>query len=66
MDVLTEKELCEVLKVSRQTLWRLRKREGVPFFKVGNRYRYNLDEVQQWLNRTRYKDLQLQLPLRER
>ena len=47
MHILTEAELCKLLKVSRQTIWRLRRDVGFPFYRVGNRYRYRLEEVQE-------------------
>jgi excisionase family DNA binding protein len=53
MAILTDKELQGVLKVSRQTLWRLRKAETLPYFKVGGQYRYRSEEIDRWLAETR-------------
>lgn len=47
-NLLTVKELCEILKVSRQTLQNWRK-EGMPSEKFGKLVRFNKDEVYQWL-----------------
>ena len=63
MPVLTDQELQDTLKVSRQTLWRLRKGADLPFFKVGGQYRYRSEDIDRWLSATRYKDKQLQLVL---
>lgn len=37
-DLLTDAELQELLGVSRATLWRLRKADGIPYSKVGRQY----------------------------
>jgi len=50
-EYLTEKELCEWLKISRSTAVRLR-RKGMPFVKIGKRFvRYNKEEVEKWLSK---------------
>jgi excisionase family DNA binding protein len=62
--ILTDGELQEALRVSRVTLWRLRKAGALPFFKVGGQYRYRSEDIDRWLGETRFKDLvQLALPL---
>ena len=49
MSILTERELCEVLSVTRQTLVSLRKC-GMPYFLLGTKLvRYDLQEVLDWL-----------------
>lgn len=63
MDVLTEKELQSFLKVSRTTMWRLRRDLGLPYVRVGGQYRYRVEDVDQWLSETRFRTLQLRLPL---
>lgn len=47
--MLTEKELLEELKISRTTLWRLKKK-GMPSIKVGSSYRYDKHNVLKWVN----------------
>jgi excisionase family DNA binding protein len=49
MEYLTESDLAEILKVSRSTLWELRK-AGLPYRQVRGQIRYRLDEVNQWLD----------------
>lgn len=50
--LLTEKELCQWLQISRPTAWRWRK-EGMPFIKANKSVRFDKDEVLKWLNRQR-------------
>ena len=45
---LTVKELEEKFKLSRSTIYRLRK-EGMPYYKVGGSIRFDEDEVRDWL-----------------
>lgn len=46
-NLVTETELCEQLKVSRTTLWVLR-RKGLPFIRIGSLVRYEIEEVLNW------------------
>lgn len=46
--MITEKELIEELKISRTTLWRLKK-SGMPYLKVGSSYRYDKKEILNWI-----------------
>ena len=47
--MLTEKELMNELKISRTTLWRLKKK-GMPNMKVGSSYRYDKANVLKWVD----------------
>ena len=49
MEYLTEADLSEVLKISRSTLWEMRK-EGLPYRQVRGQIRYRLNEVETWLD----------------
>jgi predicted DNA-binding transcriptional regulator AlpA len=49
MNLLTTKDLQEMLKVTAVTIWRWRK-EGMPFQKIGNSIRFKEKEVFDWLN----------------
>lgn len=53
--MLTEKELLDELKISRTTLWRLKKK-GMPCIKVGSSYRYNKTDVLRWVNNNQEDD----------
>jgi site-specific DNA-cytosine methylase len=47
--LLSEKELMQVLNLSRTTLWRLRTR-GLPTVTLGRTVRYDVERIQQWLD----------------
>jgi predicted DNA-binding transcriptional regulator AlpA len=49
MDYVSESELIERLKLSRYTLWQLR-RDGLPFLKIRGRVRYVPEDVDAWLS----------------
>ena len=50
MTILTEKELCELLKVDNVFLWRCRKK-GLPYIRLGTKLvRYELESVIAWFN----------------
>jgi len=53
--MLTEKELLDELKISRTTLWRLKKK-GMPSIKVGSSYRYDKNDVLKWVNNNQDDD----------
>lgn len=61
-ELLTDAELQEFLGISRTTLWRLRKRGGLPFGKVGRAYRYRKSVVLRWVSTQ--PELSKQLSLR--
>lgn len=47
-DWITEKELCEWLKIERMTAYRWRK-QGLPHIGSRKSIRYNKEEVEKWL-----------------
>ncbi|MGN0542414.1 MAG: hypothetical protein ACI4JG_03100 [Acutalibacteraceae bacterium] len=48
--LVTEIELCELLKVERCFLWSCRQK-GMPFLRLGSKIiRYDYDKVLQWFN----------------
>jgi excisionase family DNA binding protein len=49
MRLLTDSEAQALLRVSRTTLWRLRKSEALPFLRVGGEIRYRGEDLEQWL-----------------
>ena len=59
-EILTEKELLDLLQVSRTTMWNLRK-SGLPFIKVGREYRYIWGDVLAWLKDKTICDVQEEL-----
>lgn len=50
-DLITQKELGEKLKLSRSTIYRLRKEEGMPYYNLGSKVMFDLDEVKRWLKK---------------
>ena len=46
--LLTERQLCEWLQITRATAWRWRK-EGMPCIKHGKSIRFEKDEILKWL-----------------
>lgn len=60
-EILTEKELQELLGISRTTLWKLRKNENLPYTKIGREYRYFKSEIIEWLKESRFKQTQPRL-----
>ncbi len=56
MKIVTQKELCNLLKVDDVFLWRCRKK-GLPHLKIGSRLiRYDLDAVLKWFEKNSLLD----------
>lgn len=47
-EIITEKELCEWLKITQMTAYRWRK-AGMPYMGKTKSIRYDKEKVQQWL-----------------
>ena len=47
-EMLTQRDLARILKVSKMTIFNYRKRFGLPCHTVGNIVRFNPDEVREW------------------
>jgi len=60
-EILTGEEVAKLLKVSRITLWRLRKHQGLPYFKTGRELRFFKSDVIRWAREQQYKEAQLGL-----
>lgn len=50
MNYLTTKDLCERLKITRQSVYDWRK-QGMPYKKFGKLVRFEYDEVKAWLEK---------------
>ena len=61
--LLTDRQVGELLGVSRTTLWRLRRNGGLPFGKVGREFRYRKSEVLNWVKEGKLAGIQLPLQL---
>lgn len=60
-ELMTDQQLREFLGISRTTLWRLRKQDGLPYGKVGRAYRYRKAEVLRWISDNPYASRQISL-----
>ena len=50
--LLTEEEMCRVLRISRDGILRCKRAEDpIPHFKVGRRFLYDLEKVLRWAER---------------
>ena len=58
-ELMTEREVREMIRISRTTLWKLRKNEGFPFTKVGRQYRYSKKEILEWMKERRGKKIEI-------
>lgn len=54
-EILTKKEMAELLKVNERTVDQLRKK-GLPHFKVGRNVRFKKNEALEWLENQQQED----------
>jgi len=47
--VMTINEVADYLRVHPSTIYRLLKRRGLPAFKVGSDWRFNVESIDHWL-----------------
>ena len=48
-DILTVKELCELLRIHPSTLYKLLRQGKIPSFRVGNEWRFRRDVILRWI-----------------
>jgi len=48
-EILTAKEVCDLLRVHPSTLYKLLKAGGIPSFKIGTDWRFRKDEIMRWM-----------------
>ncbi len=48
-DVLTVKELCELLRLHPSTVYKLIRQNKIPRFRVGNEWRFRRDVIERWM-----------------
>jgi len=46
--VLTVKDVADYLQVHTSTIYRLLRRRGIPAFKVGTDWRFNIESIDEW------------------
>ena len=48
-EVLTVKELCDLLRLHPSTVYKLIKQDKIPRFRVGNEWRFRRDVIERWM-----------------
>ena len=46
--VMTMREVCAYLRLSRTTIYKLLKRNQIPAFQVGSYWRFNVEHIERW------------------
>ena len=49
-EVLTMKEICDLLQVHKSTVYKLVRRGSIPGFRVGSDWRFRRDVIERWLS----------------
>ena len=49
-EVLTVKEVCDLLRVHPTTLYKMARQGKIPSFRVGNEWRFRKDAIMRWLS----------------
>jgi excisionase family DNA binding protein len=53
--IMTAKELSEFLKLSESTIYKLASNGDIPGFKIGDSWRFELDEIQKLIRESKKK-----------
>lgn len=48
-EVLTMKEICDLLQVNQSTVYKLVRRGSIPGFRVGSDWRFRRDLIERWM-----------------
>ena len=48
-EVLTIKEVCDLLQVHPSTIYKLVRAGGIPAFRIGSDWRFRKDEIERWV-----------------
>jgi excisionase family DNA binding protein len=48
-DILTMKDLCDLLHVHQSTVYKLVKKGKIPGFQIGSDWRFRRDQIERWL-----------------
>jgi len=51
-ELMTVEEVAEYLRVTKKTIYRLLKRDGIPATKVGHQWRFDKNSIDEWLQRS--------------
>ena len=52
-NLMTVKEVAALLRVSPQTLYKMLEQGSIPAVKVGSQWRFDRDEIREWITRGR-------------
>jgi excisionase family DNA binding protein len=55
-DIITIKEVAEYLKIKEKTAYALAAKGEIPGFKVGGSWRFDKNDIQQWIERKKGKN----------
>jgi excisionase family DNA binding protein len=64
--ILTAKELSQFLKLSESTIYKLASNGEIPGFKIGDSWRFDLEEIQKMIRESKKRRLRLRSPLEGR
>jgi excisionase family DNA binding protein len=64
--ILTAKELSQFLKLSESTIYKLASNGEIPGFKIGDSWRFDLEEIQKMIRECKKRGLRLRSPLEGR
>ena len=48
-DILTVRELCDLLQVHKSTLYKLVRKGKIPSFRIGSDWRFRRDAIMHWM-----------------
>jgi excisionase family DNA binding protein len=54
--VLTVPEVCEYLRISRQTVYRMLRRKDIPGFRIAGDWRFNMEDLKRWTEKESQAD----------
>jgi excisionase family DNA binding protein len=49
--ILTVPEVCKYLRISQVTVYRLLRRRDIPAFRIGKKWRFNLEDLERWIEK---------------
>jgi len=51
LELITKEQLAGLLRITTKTVDKLMREDGLPFYRIGSLYRYDLQQVKEWLLR---------------
>ena len=61
--IMTAKELSQFLKLSESTIYKLASNGEIPGFKIGDSWRFELDEIQKMIRESKKQGMKVRSPL---